>query len=336
MIGMSSNHIKTITLTILYTIYNKQNNTSKCAILIILSWTSGYTYNFAAKLLQKSIRSTMLGRTYKVSYWCLMSYTVALTEEELSTGMMHSHTLQKAKHAFCVHGFLKIEMLFSKTFLATIAAAYAKQLTYREEELEQGTKTSHRRYIVPIALQGPFHDPQLYANPILLQLMHALLGKHLLFSSLGAISALPGCMDQHLHADFYALFEEELAISCATPPFAITVAVPLLDIDPLNGPTHIWSGSHLTYPIDQRMESYEKHLLYGSMGSCYMWDYRTFHAGGSNHSSEIRSLLYMSYTRRWFQDLANPDRLSIPQKEFEEIPEEYKALFAKAKPVLCR
>lgn len=262
-----------------------------------------------------------------------MTYTITLSDHEKEEGILHDNTKKMACHFFSVHGFLKIENLFPREWISSLATAYNEKLTHDKEHqtLQQGTQTSHRRYIVPIPFEAPFDDPFLYANPILLSLMKELLGSHILLSSLGAISALPGCTDQHLHADFYSLFEENLSLSGKVPPFAITVGVPLLDIDPINGPTLAWSGSHLTYPIDMKMESYSKHLLYGSMGSCYFWDYRTFHAGGSNHSDEIRSLLYLSYTRRWFQDLSNPDFLLMTEEQYKKIPEDLTYLFQKTK-----
>ncbi len=264
-----------------------------------------------------------------------MTYTITLSEQEILTGSLHPNTLQMAKHFFSVHGFLKIENLFAREFLEQVAKAYEEQLDFAQEEmtLKQGTQNSHRRYIVPINFQKPFNDPKLYANALLLPLLKELLGRHLILSSFGAISALPGSTDQHLHADYFPLFEENLPLSCQTPPFAITVAIPLLDIDLINGPTIAWSGSHLTYPIESKMQAYQRQFLYGSMGCCYFWDYRTFHAGGSNHSENIRSLLYMAYTRRWFKDFSNPDFLHINEKDYLSIPQEHRSLFAHIKSI---
>lgn len=235
-----------------------------------------------------------------------------------------------AKHFFEVYGFLKIDNLFPVQFIQELAAAYQTKLNHDREEgvLHNGTHVSNRRYIVPIPFQEPFNDPQLYANPILMPLLKELLGPHMILSTLGAISALPGATDQHLHADYYPLFEEDIPLSNRLPTFAITCAVPLVDIDLINGPTHIWAGSHQTYPIEKSMSAYTKHYLHGPIGSCYFWDYRTFHAGGSNHSDEIRSLLYMAYTRRWFKDFSNPDYFLIEKGAYQAIPEEHRSLFA--------
>jgi ectoine hydroxylase-related dioxygenase (phytanoyl-CoA dioxygenase family) len=259
-----------------------------------------------------------------------MITSIVLSEGEIVEQKLHANTLKMAKHIFDVHGFLKIENLFPKEFIHQLADAYTSQLQFNAEEmtLGSGANVSHRRYIVPIDFKPPFNDPQLYANTILMPLMKEILGLHFILSTLGVITALPGSTDQHLHADYFPLFEESLPASNMVPAFAVTFAVPLIDIDLLNGPTKIWSGSHHTYPIEQNMHSYTKHLLSGPVGSCYFWDYRTFHAGGSNHSEQMRSLLYMAYTRRWFKDFSNPDFLQMDEENLAAIPAEHSHLFA--------
>lgn len=258
-----------------------------------------------------------------------MDIKIILRENELSDKKFHETTFKIAKHLFEVHGFLKIDNLFPREFIQSLAENLLNQLEYNEEEISlgMGAALSNRRYIIPISLQRPFDHPDLYANPLLLSLMKEFLGPHFILSAIGSVVSLPGATDQHIHADYYPLFEENPAFTGTHPPFAITVGIPLVDIDVLNGPTKIWSGSHRTYPIDQKMESYSRHLLFGPMGSCYFWDYRTFHAGGSNHSDQLRPLLCLRYTRRWFRDALNPYQSKINKEEFEKVPQEHRHLF---------
>lgn len=258
-----------------------------------------------------------------------MQSTLHLTPEEIAQRSLDPKTLKIARHLFEVHGFLKIENLFSKEFIASLAAGFIDQLGYDPEAmtLACGTQVSHHRYIVSIPFTPPFNNPDLYAHPILLALMREFLGPHCILSSLGSVVSLPGATDQHVHADYFPLFEENPQFTGIHPPFAITVGVPLVDIDVINGPTKIWSGSHRTYPIDKEMRSYYRHLLCGAMGSCYFWDYRTIHGGGSNHSVNLRPLLYMAFTRRWFTDVLNPDRLDMSPEELQAVSEEHRSLF---------
>jgi ectoine hydroxylase-related dioxygenase (phytanoyl-CoA dioxygenase family) len=259
-----------------------------------------------------------------------MENTIVLNQAEIARQVLDEKTLKIARHLFEVHGYLKIENLFAKEFVASLTSALLSQLEFNEEEmtLGSGAQVSHCRYIVPIPFKPPFNDPVLYANPILLALMRVFLGPHCILSSIGSVISLPGATDQHIHADYFPLFEENPQLTGTYPPFAITVAVPLVDIDLINGPTKIWSGSHRTYPLDKEMRSYYRHLLCGAMGSCYFWDYRTIHGGGSNHSEVLRPLLYIAYTRRWFRDFLNPDHLKIQEAELQMIPKEHQLLFS--------
>lgn len=218
-----------------------------------------------------------------------------------------------AKELFEAQGFYKIESLFPREYIQELATHLYAQL-----DLEEGVRIHNHRYIVTVPLKGPFNRKELYANPVLLALLREILGPDCILASVGAVVSLPGASDQHIHSDYGALFPENPDLHRQLPCYAITVAVPLIDIDVINGPTKIWPGSHRTNLQETR------HLLGGQMGSCYFWDYRTLHAGGSNHSEAMRPLLYMAYTRRWFKDILNPDKLVI---EEETIPEEHRALF---------
>lgn len=225
---------------------------------------------------------------------------------------------EQAKAAFAEQGFFKLENLFRKELIRELASDLLGHL-----DLDEGTRIHNRRYIVTVPLKGPFNQPELYANPRLIEVMRAILGPDCILNSVGAVVSLPGAIDQHIHRDYEPLFKERPELNELLPPYAITVGVPLVDIDAINGPTKIWIGSHRA--IDkQSVDSYPRHLLSGPIGSCYFWDYRTFHAGGSNHSDQMRPLLYMAYTRRWFKDFLNPDRLVI---DLETIPEEHRRLF---------
>jgi len=269
-----------------------------------------------------------------------MESKLIISEAELSQGKWHENTLKMARHLFRVHGYLNVQNLYPKEYLRTVCDSYMQQLEFSEDrtELKSGTMVSHKRYITPIKFEGVFNDVRLWANPFLLQLMKQFLGPNPILGSLGAVTSLSGAMDQHPHADYFPLFEESPEAVSMLPPYAITVAVPLIDIDLLNGPTKVWAGSQHVYPVETAMSSYAKHLVCGPLGSCYMWDYRTFHAGGSNHSDEPRPLLYMAYTRRWFNDFLNPDLLDISPEEYEKIPQEFHPLFQKAavRRLVCR
>lgn len=260
-----------------------------------------------------------------------MQPTILLSDQELSEKVLDPIAFDTAKALFHRYGFLKIESLYPKMWLADLCHSFLKEIQYDPEKmtLNRGARLHRGRYIVSIPFEPPFNAEDLYANPILLSLMRAFLGEDCILGGLGAIVSLPGAPEQHIHSDFEPLFREQPFLGGVHAPYAITVAIPLVDIDPVNGPTKIWSGTHRAIEIDKAKidELYERHLLFGSKGCCYFWDYRTYHAGGSNHSDTLRPLLYLSYTRHWFRDLKNPDKVILDN---QKIPKEHRVLFPQA------
>jgi len=257
-----------------------------------------------------------------------MEPTLLLSDSEILGKKLDAFTFDTAKALFEIHGFLKIQNLFPKPWVESLAQAFSERISFDPETLRmsRGAKVQRGRYIVQIPFSPPFSDSRLFADPILLSLMKAFLGEDCILGGLGAVVALPGAQEQHIHSDFEPLFKEQPFLTAVHAPFAIAVGIPLIDIDPVNGPTKIWSATHRAPEVDKGKidERFERHLLHGPAGSCYFWDYRTYHAGGSNHSDSPRPLLYLSYTRRWFRDLKNPDKVVM---DHEEIAPEHKSLF---------
>jgi hypothetical protein len=101
-------------------------------------------------------------------------------------------------------------------------------------------------------------------------------------------------------------------------------------------------GSHrIKSSANDRWTSVELANLKGAetpwpqMGDCYFMDFRLRHAGTPNISDKPRPILYLVYSRRWFQDRKNFDMQSpllITRDEYERIPEEHKHLFLNAQP----
>lgn len=259
-----------------------------------------------------------------------MEPTLLLSESEISDKTLDPFTFETAKALFDSHGFLKIGNLFPREWIQTLADAFLAKVACdpMKMTLSCGAK-DHGGHIISIPLAPPFNQSALYANPILLPLMKAFLGSDCILGGLGAVIAFPGGGEQQIHRDFESLFNEQPFLTAVHAPFAIVVGIPLVDIDVVNGPIKIWSSTHRAIEFDKNKidQKYERYLLCGPMGSCYFWDYRTYHAEGSNCSKQLRPLLYLFYTRRWFRDLKNPDRM-IP--DAQEIPKEHSSLFPRS------
>jgi ectoine hydroxylase-related dioxygenase (phytanoyl-CoA dioxygenase family) len=236
--------------------------------------------------------------------------------------------------------------VFDKLFPLSLLRKLRAEVLRRHESGELRRRGLVRdiggRYTAVLPFEGPFLSPALYANPLLLKLLPALLGEHYRLSSLEAVISLPGSSEQYQHIDGPVRFDRKggrpLDLS-ALPPYALALATPLCDATEENGPTVLWAGSHRAalrprLPSERaiRAEFKEKRMV-GPFGRSYLYDYRTFHRGTPNMSREPRPLLMMVFTRSWYRDpnLAEVSHgLAISKKGLAKIAPRHRFLFALA------
>lgn len=199
--------------------------------------------------------------------------------------------------------------------------------------------------VLPFA--GPFLKRAFYANPRLVEIVAALLGREHGIGSLEVVMALPGATRQYQHVDGPLRFDRLVRGKkkgfhgdlSELPPYALALAVPLCAVDEVNGPTAIWPGSHRA-ALRARLPSeaairreFPVERMTGDFGRAYLYDYRTFHRGMPNLSREPRPLLMLVFTRSWFRDpnLAEVfPSVVITKRNFERVPQRYQYLFALA------
>ena len=244
-----------------------------------------------------------------------------------------SKALQLAAKTFINFGCLVIKSVFENNFIEQTYAEYMKE--HRDHFLEGGLNNDlcvgDRRIMIPLHLKGVFNSPDFYANPRVYPLMNFLLGNDVILNSLGSVVSLPGAKEQHIHIDYpniYTALEtynSDMSWIGKAPPYAVTMGIPLIPMNPETGCTRFWSGSHLDphYSLDNPID------LYADAGSCVLFDYRIAHCGLANTSQQIRPLLYNVYSRPWFRDSLNfhkHDPLVVSSELVSQIPEEHRHL----------
>ena len=189
-------------------------------------------------------------------------------------------------------------------------------------------KVGDRRYMIPVSISGRFRDPLIYANPFVLKVVREALGFAAILESFGAVVSLPGSEAQHVHRDSPMLFDA--GISPLLPAHALTVVMPLIEMNDLHGTTAVWSGSHRWKNFDDKIASETPRI---PVGSCAIWDFRLFHGGTPNHSNSHRPILYVTYARPWFRDAKNflkegQRRISVDGDFIRGLPEDHQKLFS--------
>jgi len=196
-----------------------------------------------------------------------------------------------------------------------------------DSERDDTLKVGNRRYMMAIELAGGFAESEVYANRFVVAVARRLLGADAILESYGAVVSLSGATQQHLHRDGLQLFDAQL--SPLLPCHALTLAMPLVDMNATNGSTALWPASHRWRVRDENVAPIAPAI---AAGSCLLWDFRLYHAGAANRSADHRPMLYATYARRWYRDPANftkkgQRRLVYGEKFLAGVPADRLRLF---------
>jgi hypothetical protein len=257
-------------------------------------------------------------------------YSVSLSKKEIRASEPYADTLNSAVEIFERCGFLLIKKALSTDLVRRLQKAYlSRYIGEDRSEFKQGCfPVGHKRFMIGVEIAPPFDRSELYANPFVYPILVQLLGPALVLNSLGSVCAFPGSEAQHVHLDHPLLFEEG-NVSEHLPPYAITLVVPLVDIDAAVGPTAVWKGSHREgYP--RSCPTRRALMPKPRMGDVLLMDYRLLHGGRANSSTQPRPILYLVYSRPWFRDavnFANHPPISLSSEVFARLADAHKPLF---------
>ena len=268
-----------------------------------------------------------------------MNSTIAVSKTELQTQQLLESTQNHARELFLEHGALWLKNAIPRSFVDELACAY--QQSYTDQPIKKLRKkhavVGDQRFMISIKLKPPFNDPLLYANDILFPLVQSILGSQCVISSFGSVLSFPGAQHQPIHFDHPPLFESPEACG-SIPPYALTVVIPLVDINQKTGSTAIWEGSHRRATARQELGALSESPQWSQAsvpspdrGDAYLMDYRVIHGGMPNNADYARPILYLVYSRPWFQDTFNfndqkPVRFAAGERK--KIPQKFRHLFA--------
>ncbi|MFK7765933.1 MAG: phytanoyl-CoA dioxygenase family protein [Mariniblastus sp.] len=268
-----------------------------------------------------------------------MNSQIHLSLNERERGTLDPDTVNHAVEQFGTHGALWISNVFDRGFVETLADAYHSQYTSQTSAQlrKRHAVVGDQRFMVTVTIEPPFNNPDLYANPLLMTILKKLLGYDCVISSFGSVVTFPGADDQPIHFDHPPLFENENQC-IGLPPSAITLVIPLIDVEEETGSTAIWEGSHARVGARNELRALMENPTWNGsvhplpkMGDVYLMDYRVIHGGMANKSKHARPILYLVFSRSWFRDAYNfsdqPPILFAP-KEYKKIPKSLRRMFA--------
>ena len=152
------------------------------------------------------------------------------------------------------------------------------------------------RHTMPLVIDGLLSKRSIFAPRPIRDIGTALLGPHTILESLGLLVSIPGAPDQGLHFD--GLLYGETQLDRVLPPFAISIAIPLVQLDEVNGTTAFWRRSHR----EAFRQGPPDFVPFMPVGSAVIWDFRTIHSGRANLGEAPRPILFSVHSRDWWQE----------------------------------
>lgn len=244
--------------------------------------------------------------------------------------MLHDEIARR----FAEAGVMIFDDVLPPALIARLHEAYGAAYTdyHHDREFSDALAVGDKRTMITIAVDGPFNDPALYANPTMFPVIRKLLGGDVILGSFVSVTSLPGSLDQTAHLDMPLLFEAE-QMSPELPSYSLTLVIPLVDMNATNGTTAFYPGSHRVIaeaPPDMPPVAPEV-----PVGAALLFDARVWHGGTPNRSAAPRPVLYNTYQRSWFRDTVNflsQSPLVMDAAEWAKIPERHRFLFEWARP----
>jgi Phytanoyl-CoA dioxygenase (PhyH) len=268
-----------------------------------------------------------------------MVLRIAPSDPERKAGIFSQATLDKAALCMRTEGALLLEDIVDPKLIVEARENFLqKYARYLDGGIPDAAavEVGDRRLMITVDLAPPFDRRELIANSWLFSVLDAAFQGEFVLDAYGIVCSMPTAARQHIHQDGADLFPQS-GLNRLLPLVAVTVAIPLLEMNETNGTTSLFPGSHHDETVSAAAlepgsaASGEEPLV--REGSCLLWDYRLRHGGTPNRSASPRPLLYMTYCRPWFTDHKNYQKhpaLRASERFFEEAPHDLRNLLARA------
>lgn len=259
---------------------------------------------------------------------------------------MH-YDLQLKMAEFKINGFVFFENLVATTKTDNLCAAFLPLLEHvkaRETEIGQkeigdlrigkGRMQLTSRYTLNWPLDPPFLDPEIYANPVILDFLETYWKTdNFQITCLHSNNPSPGSTMQKWHRDTPLLTP---GIGNPIHPH-FGVKIPLVDTSHDNGSIEVlpctqylaetdFEGSYNEMLTNDKFDLHPRRLNM-SKGTFWIQDPRTLHRGTPNTSTASRPELVICYSLSWFR-IKNP--VEIHKESFEQLTDRGKKLFERA------
>ena len=193
-------------------------------------------------------------------------------------------------------------------------------------------KPDLKRLLMHLPFRSPFYDPRFFENPMVMKIIHKVLGRNHVLGYFGSETAMPGADFMKVHFDLafltkrtylnYPLSFLNNLLGSLRYCYGIQVSVPLVDSTEENAPFEIWPA---TNRFSLRRRPSEVVLM--PAGSLLVRDIRNLHRGTPHRGNLARPFLSLVYLRSWVPRWKLPE---IPSEVYKNLSEQSRQLLREA------
>jgi len=262
---------------------------------------------------------------------------VIISDSETVSGRLSKEHLEESLAQIRDAGYAVLEGVLAPSEVKAIKEEYMSLFddlrNFADTERMQTSHSGTGHYQIQPRFSGLFGNPNVFANPLAVDCMRAVLGDDLRIAYYTSNISEPGSDYQQVHRDTKLLFGVETEVP--TPPFMLVLNVLLQDFTTENGSTEVWPGTHLLsdknfeqYPheFERRSEALGSLRLNAPAGSIIIRDVRLWHRGTPNRSPESRAMLSLVYKRKWYR-MRYDKSLDAPTDTFKSWSSDVQDLF---------
>ena len=246
-----------------------------------------------------------------------------LSSEELEQKKLKPQTLDLAIQQVRANGYVVFGSVLEKNLVDTLRSCLMELLSKYTAKTD--SNRGKNRYQMHLPFSRPFTNPQIITNPIALLVIDAIIGSDCICHYLASDTPLPKSEYQHVHSDIHRLFPSRET----TPPYSVSMNIPLVDFTRENGAMEIWPGGTHLMPngidMSQLSKTMHSELVLMPAGSLLIRDMRMWHRGTPNRSNAARPNMAFIFSRYWFKTSYPP--IGISQETYKSLSDRAKQLF---------
>jgi len=164
-----------------------------------------------------------------------------LTESEIANWTLTPEHLDEAERELQISGYVIFERVLAPEKVAMLHSEFM-EIFNRYVAMIGDNRGKNRQGGVPLPVEGPFADPDIIANRLIIGLLKGILGEEIVCSYFASDTPMPGSEYQPVHRDGRDLFP---GVPVTVPPFMYELNIPLVDFREDNGPIEVWPRTHL-------------------------------------------------------------------------------------------